>query len=107
MNSSNTTTPGLRPLGRPRALHVTCDAAGRPTHVQFPQRGQPVAVTTIDQVWRIAEEWWRETSIARTYYQLRLDDGRALTCFHDESLARTKSNPTRNASLGAWFAQHY
>lgn len=108
---------GLRPLGRPRPLRVTCDALGVPTRVEFPGHvrfrpsGHPasatdasrgVAVIAIDQVWRIAEEWWRETPIARTYYQLRLDDGRALTCFHDGSLSRNDT-----VSAGAWFVQHY
>ena len=93
---------GLRSLGLPRPLQVVCDAQGLPAEVQFEARGRPVAVSAIDQVWRIAEEWWREAPLARTYYQLRLDDGRTLTCFHDESAAL---NPL--SAGGAWFAQHY
>ena len=99
---------GLSPLGRPRPLHVACDETGLPARIQFPRSDHPVAVTDIDQVWRIAEEWWRETPLARTYYQLRLADGRALTCFHDESLSANESvAPNDSITQNAWFAQHY
>ena len=96
---------GLRPLGRPRPLHVARDAAGLPARVRFPQQARAVAVHDVDQVWRIAEEWWREQPLRRTYYQLRLADGRRLTCFCDDAPARgpaaagTEPNP--------WFAQEY
>lgn len=101
---------GLRPLGRPRPLRVACDESGLPARVQFPGSEQPVAVDDVDQVWRIAEEWWRETPLARTYYQLQLADGRRLTCFHDESLTTPVSQqggPRQGAQQGAWFAQEY
>ena len=75
---------GLRPLSRPHPLRVTLDAAGLPARVATRHDRQPVAVTAVDEVWRIAEEWWRERPLRRTYYRLALDDGRALTCFHDD-----------------------
>lgn len=100
--STKPTRPsGLRPLGRPRPLHVACDEIGLPARVQLPDSEQTIAVDDVDQVWRIAEEWWRETPLARTYYQLHLADGHRLTCFHDEAL--TPLAPQQ----GAWFAQEY
>ncbi|PZC50349.1 MAG: hypothetical protein DK306_000077 [Chloroflexi bacterium] len=99
---------GLRPLGQPRALQVARDASGLPAQVRFPG-GATVAVSAIDQIWRIAEEWWRERPLMRTYYQLRLEDGRRLTCFYDETLAQP-NGPSADAGSalgGAWFAQAY
>ena len=95
---------GLRPLGRPRPLHVVRDAAGLPARVRFPQQARAVAVRDVDQVWRIAEEWWREQPLRRTYYQLRLADGRRLTCFSDDAPARGRAAGT---AADAWFAQEY
>jgi hypothetical protein len=50
-------------------------------------------VRSILDRWRIDEEWWRDP-ISRLYFQVELEDGRALTVFHD--LAKH-----------AWFAQEY
>ena len=37
----------------------------------------------VEEVWRIAEEWWREAPIERTYYRLVVAGGRTLTVFRD------------------------
>ena len=89
---------GLRPLGRPRPIRVTLDADGLPARVATRHDKQPIIVTTVDEVWRIAEEWWREHTLRRTYYRLTLSDGRALTCFHDDS------GDSQNAG---WYEQRY
>jgi hypothetical protein len=39
-------------------------------------------VETIRERWRIDDEWWRQP-ICREYRAVVLDDGRALTLFHD------------------------
>ena len=102
---------GLRPLGRPRPLQVARDAGGLPARVRFPQQTRAVAVRDIDQVWRIAEEWWRDRPLRRTYYQLRLVDGRRLTCFCDDASALGPA--VAGTAAGArfaqesWFAQEY
>ncbi|MCY3918568.1 MAG: hypothetical protein OXG38_02020, partial [Chloroflexi bacterium] len=70
----------------------------------FPRQARAVAVRDVDQVWRIAEEWWREQPLRRTYYQLRLADGRRLTCFSDDATARGRAAGT---AADAWFAQEY
>lgn len=46
-------------------------------------RGREHAVVEVQEVWRLAEEWWREEPLERTYYQLLLDGGRLLTVFRD------------------------
>jgi hypothetical protein len=98
--------PGLpmraqRPMSRPGATSVpgvSGSTAGR-----RPISGQIFEVIDISEIWRIAEEWWRDTPIRRTYFQLVLDDGRPLTIFRDE---RTPSEGGADA-LGAWFEQRY
>ena len=97
----------LVPLNQPRPVAVQADAIGRPQRIAFPvggpQRqgrphrwGAPHAVDWIDEAWRIVDEWWRTTPIARTYYRVVLADGRRLTLFHDDV---SGSAPT------TWFLQ--
>lgn len=71
----------LRPLAAPRSLRVETDSSGRPRAVQF--EGVMCEVTSIQDRWRIDDEWWRETRVARTYYQLQLDNGRIVTVYQD------------------------
>jgi hypothetical protein len=61
-------------------LSVQEDARGRPIAVLW--RGQRLAVTSILDVWRIDDEWWRK-EISRLYYQVVLVSGRVLTLFRD------------------------
>lgn len=91
-------TASLRPLGLPRGLTVRCDAAGQPLAVaRTDARGRPgpeLDVERVEEVWRLAEAWWREASQARTYYRVILEGGRPLTLFRDDA-------------AGAWFEQSY
>ena len=73
--------PRLRPLGRPRRVTVRIDEAGDPVHVRLP--GRPARrVEAVLERWRIDDEWWRQP-IMREYRTVILDDGRAVTLFHD------------------------
>lgn len=56
--------------------------------------GGEAPVVGIEEVWRIAEAWWREASQARTYYRVILEGGSPLTLFRDDA-------------TGAWFEQPY
>lgn len=82
----------LRPLGSPRAIEVRADADGQPVAVR--RRGAWRRVEQVDDAWRIAEEWWRETPQERTYLRLILEDGQPLTLFHE-------------GGTGDWFEQPY
>ena len=84
--------PGaVRPLNAPRPLRVeTRD--GSPCVVVL--RGRRVGVASVEDRWRIDDEWWRDHPVARAYAEVLLDDGRRLTLFHDE--------------VGdAWYEQRY
>ena len=94
----------LRPIGLPRPVAVQEDALGLPAtvvraaahsaHSAHAPSGTPVCVEQVEEVWRIAEAWWREAPQARTYYRVILEGGRPLTLFRDDT-------------TGAWFEQSY
>jgi hypothetical protein len=81
-------------------VEVATDDRSRPQRVRFlsgprgRRGGTPHQVERIDEVWRVVDEWWRASSIARTYYRVSLDDGRLVTLFHDEI-------------ANGWFEQRY
>jgi hypothetical protein len=46
-------------------------------------KGRWRRVVSIDEVWSIDEEWWREKPIVRMYYRVILEDDRPITVFRD------------------------
>ncbi|HET6616024.1 MAG TPA: hypothetical protein VFH62_09060 [Dehalococcoidia bacterium] len=40
-------------------------------------------VASIQDRWRIDDEWWREMPVSRVYYQLQLESGRVTTVYRD------------------------
>ncbi len=97
--SAQPSEASLRPLGLPRPIEVRTDGEGLPIELTRTARGgdrRTLTVEEVEEVWRIAEEWWRDTSIDRTYYCVIVDGGRPLTLFRDR------------ADLGGgWFEQRY
>lgn len=71
----------LRPLASPRRTRVETDARGRPRAVLF--EGELQDVATIQDRWRIDDEWWREAAVIRVYYQVQLASGRVVTVYGD------------------------
>ncbi|MDI6858340.1 MAG: hypothetical protein QME71_08515 [Dehalococcoidia bacterium] len=59
---------------------VETDGSGGPAAVVL--GGRRLAVSQVQDVWRIDDEWWRE-EVSRLYYRLLLEDGRALTVYRD------------------------
>ena len=81
-------TPGagaLRPLNLPVPVTVQEGAGQRPLTLSKPppKRSQKLRVVSIDNMWKIDEEWWREKPIVRMYYQVTTEDGRRITLFRD------------------------
>ena len=95
-------TPGagaLRPLNLPVPVTVQEDDCQRPLSLSKPstlgsRRPKPaplkkslekpgLKVVSIDNMWKIDEEWWREKPIIRMYYQVTTEDGRRITLFRD------------------------
>jgi hypothetical protein len=71
------------------------DGLGMPHAVVL--HGHTVVAERIEEVWHLAEAWWREEPIARTYVRLLLDDGRLMTLFHDDTCAPDDG----------WYEQRY
>lgn len=88
----------LRAVGLPRPLQVETDAGTHPMAVtRAPSRGRAGVrspVERVEDIWRVAEAWWRAGAQARTYYRVTLDGGRPLTLFRDDA-------------TGGWFEQPY
>jgi hypothetical protein len=70
----------LRSLHQPKLIHGAADAKGKPTMLVI--NGQRKQVASIEDRWRIDDEWWRK-EISRMYFDVILEDGQRLTVFHD------------------------
>ena len=71
-------SPGaLLALNIPETVHAEISAEGWPVSVSR----RPVAST--EDIWRVEDEWWRDTPVSRTYFEVLLEDGRRMTIFHD------------------------
>jgi hypothetical protein len=94
----NSPSTSLRPIGMPRALVVRTDDAGMPGAVSWRdargRRSTEAHVDHIEEMWRIAEAWWREAPQARTYFRVILETGRPLTLYRDDL-------------TGDWYEQEY
>ena len=97
---------GIRPLDAPLPVQVEVDCDGRPAAIGVPKsRGagskntgkrsstcQWRKVSEVLDIWRIDDEWWRKTPIARVYYRVVMEDDRSVTVFHD-------------LATGTWYRQ--
>ena len=71
----------IRSLNLPAPIQVEEDAHQRPLAISL--RHRRLGVASVDDLWEIDEEWWRETPITRMYYQVVTEDGRRITVFRD------------------------
>ncbi len=72
----------LRRLNVPRSVEVRIDEAGAPNALRRGS-GWLRVVEQLDR-YRTGDRWWTDQPIARTYYELLLEDGRSVTIFHDD-----------------------
>ena len=80
-----------KPVNMPEALKVEEDAAGIPIAVKIKRRQ---AVATIEDKWRIDDEWWRAEPVSRLYYNALLASGQRLVLYKD-------------LISGNWYEQEY
>ncbi|MEE8465693.1 MAG: hypothetical protein V3S68_04395, partial [Dehalococcoidia bacterium] len=92
----------FRSLNLPVPIEVVEDGAERPVVISLPparssrlarsrrlaqeDRSLPrsLTVASINDLWQVDDEWWRETPISRRYYQVTTQDERRLTIFRDQ-----------------------
>ena len=75
--------PGtLRRLNAPRTVEVRAEAGGAPSALR--RGGQWLAVAEVLDRYRTDDRWWTAEPVSRSYYDLLLEDGRAVTVFQDE-----------------------
>lgn len=70
----------VRPVNVPRPVYVKEDGQGLPAAVRLSKLH---SVATIEDRWRIDDEWWRSAPLARLYYAVLLDSGQRLTLYKD------------------------
>jgi hypothetical protein len=73
-------TDTYQPVNSPEPVTVEVDAAGHPAALRI-RRRQPV--TSIEDRWRIDDEWWRGETVSRLYYAIRLGSGLPLVVYRD------------------------
>ena len=92
----------IKPLNAPRPVQVRVTEYGSPAAVCVtatvrdvgPSRARRqtrhveetwLAVSQIDDIWKINDEWWRgpDEEIERLYFSLTLENGQHVTVFHD------------------------
>jgi len=67
-------------LNMPEALFVEEDPAGSPIAVKLKQR---LTIITVEDCWRIDDEWWRTKPMSRMYYAVILESGRRMILCKD------------------------
>jgi len=67
------------------------DTAGLPVAVRMKRRQ---TIATIEDRWRLDDEWWRDTPVSRLYYNVLLASGQRLVLYKD-------------LVTGEWYEQEY
>ena len=57
------------------------DEHGQPVAIVLGRGGSEVA--SIEDRWKVVDEWWRPEPVARMYYQVITDGGRRVTLYRD------------------------
>jgi hypothetical protein len=64
----------------PEAVEVKEDAAGLPIEILTPFKQ---AIASIEDRWRIDDEWWRSEALSRMYYSALFKSGQKLVIYKD------------------------
>jgi hypothetical protein len=69
-----------KPINVPESLTVEEDALRLPLVVRLKRRE---AVISIEDRWRLDDEWWRAEPVSRLYYSVLLTSGQRLVLYKD------------------------
>ena len=67
-----------KPLNQPEPVFVEETPAGLPNAVKIKQRH---SIQSVEDCWRIDDEWWRSEPVSRIYYMVILDSGRRMILY--------------------------
>ncbi len=99
-DTGKTASPGaIQPLNMPRLVAVE-EKEGLPCRIRLtgkdvrnskPEARNPkqyrnsnvLRVASVEDSWRVDEEWWREKPVSRLYFDVILSDGSKLTMFKE------------------------
>ena len=84
-------TSAYRPVNMPVPAKIEENKDGLPVAVRDRRR---IAVSSIEDRWRIDDEWWRAEPVSRVYYHVLLASGRRLVIYKD-------------LVKGDWYEQEY
>jgi hypothetical protein len=91
-NSGETLCSGsFKPVNLPESIIVEESPTGEPGAIKT-VRWQ--AVTAIEDIWRVDDEWWRSEAVSRLYYAIHFSSGRRLIIY-------------KNLLTGQWYRQDY
>ncbi|MBN1160719.1 MAG: hypothetical protein JXA17_02080 [Dehalococcoidales bacterium] len=80
-DTGKTLRPGTyKPVNTPEELKIEEDAEGRPAAVRGKRRQ---AIISIEDKWRIDDEWWRAAPVSRLYYNVLLASGQRVVLYKD------------------------
>ena len=71
----------IRSLNQPIAVPVKVDEDGSPAELKL--RGKWLKVESVDDRWRIDDEWWRDEPVSRNYFACVVDEGIRVTVFQN------------------------
>ena len=87
----------FRSLNLPVPIEVVENSAERPVSIILPPSrsdarpslkasslNRSLMIVSINDLWQVDDEWWREHPISRRYYQVTTQDERRLTIFRDQ-----------------------
>lgn len=87
-----TNPSALRALNAPEAISVQTIHQNWPSALVI-GRAQSKVNEVLD-AWRIEDEWWRDSPLIRTYFDVLVSDGRRIIIYHDHVSKH-------------WFKQNY
>jgi hypothetical protein len=80
-----------KPVNMPVPVKIEENGEGKPVAVREKRRQ---TVMTIEDSWRIDDEWWRTDPVSRLYYNILLTSGRRMVLYKD-------------IIRGDWYEQEY
>ena len=73
----------IRTLNKPYPLNVQLDEKGYPGLIQ--ERQKWIIIASIQDHWRVDDEWWRDYPISRIYYEAILEIGKRIIIYLDQT----------------------